>query len=415
MTRVPRPPFRLVPTTPVAAAGVLAVLAGLVLNEWTINALFNPIGLVPPDMITVIRIFDVLCVVTGLGLMRWGRSLKGREIAFVAMMVAAFVILLEGGVRLSVWVRSLIVPADRDFSVTLGWETRPHVRSERAIPGYGRVRYSTTTHGFRAFGDVASPRTKVFVVGDSITQAYTVSDGEAYFDHLARGRGDVELFVYGCGGYGTLQEYLIVDRYIDEIRPHLLLLQFSGTDIINNDHELESASTVDNNQMVRPYLVGGTIALRYPTQRRGALGFIVQHSTLLRLLNIRLGFLRGDAEASVEHRLTADDPRFRRALATTAEIMAMVKKRAGAVPMVAFSADAGRDIYGDAFRAIAASQSLTTVDGVAEALEAAQAAGRVVDAAPANTHWNRLGHAIVGEMLRDELVARGLIGRAPGR
>jgi len=214
----------------VRLAGWLLVAAGELLNEWTVDALWNPIGLAPPEMALLIRIFDVLCAAGGLALIRWGPWWRRREPAFVALLLAGFLILLEGGVRLSVWAKHPLVPPDRDFSRSLGWETRPHVRSERVIEGYGRVRYTTTTHGFRAFGDVASTKTKLLVVGDSITQAYTVSDGEAYFDHLARGGPGVELFVYGCGGYGTLQEYLIVDRYFDEIRPHKVLWQLSGND-----------------------------------------------------------------------------------------------------------------------------------------------------------------------------------------
>lgn len=398
------------PLPPMAAAGALLVAAGLLLNEWTINALFNPIGLAPPELATLIRIFDVLCVATGLALIRWGRSLRGREVVFVALMLASFLVLLEGGMRLSMWVKNLIVPSDRDFSSTLGWETKPYVRSERVVSGYGRVRYSTTKHGFRAFGNVESKKPKLFVVGDSITQAYTVSDGEAYFDHLARGPNGVELFVYGCGGYGTLQEYLIVDRYFDEIKPDALLWQFSGNDIINNDHALESASTLENNQMTRPYLQNGRITLLYPTQQTGGLAFVVQHSTLLRLLNIRLGFLRGDARDSVEVTLTRDDPRFQRAAATTAEIMAMVKKRVGRVPVIAFSADVGGGMYGDALRAVAESHSFTYVDGVAEAIDAARAAGKAVDGSPFNPHWNRTGHEIVGRMLLERLLRSGLIG-----
>jgi hypothetical protein len=396
-------------------AGWLLVAAGTLLNEWTIDALFNPIGLAPPELAVLIRVFDVLCLASGLVLIRWGRWWRRRELAFLGLLLAAslaaFLALLEGGVRLSVWAKNLIVPRDRDFSSILGWETKPHVRSERVIAGYGRVRYTTATHGFRAFGDVASRKTKLLVVGDSITQAYTVSDGEAYFDHLAR--GGVELFVYGCGGYGTLQEYLIVDRYVDEIRPDVLLWQFSGNDIINNDHALESASTLDNNQMTRPYLEDGAIVHRYPTQHRGPLAFVVQHSTLLRLLNIRLGFLRGRARDAIEFTLGRDDPHFRRAVETTSRIMAMVRRRVGRIPVVAFSGDVGPDIYGEALRAIALRHGFVYVDGVAEAIEAARAAGTVVDGAPDDTHWNRRGHEIAGAILRDRLIRSGLI--APAR
>ena len=51
-----------------------------------------------------------------------------------------------------------------------------------------------------------------------MTQALDASDDQTYFSIAGKILGST-VFAYGCSGYGTLQEYMILDRYIDEIRP----------------------------------------------------------------------------------------------------------------------------------------------------------------------------------------------------
>ena len=91
-----------------------------------------------------------------------------------------------------------------------------------------------------------------------MTQAVEVSDDQTYYSRLKR-LLDIEVFAYGGGGYGTLQEFLIFDKYVDLIKPDIVLWQFSNNDIINNAPDLEAASTINNNGLVRPYLVNGHI------------------------------------------------------------------------------------------------------------------------------------------------------------
>jgi hypothetical protein len=77
------------------------------------------------------------------------------------------------------------------------------------------------------------------------------------------------IFAYGGGGYGTLQEYMILDRYVDKINPDMVLWQFCANDLIINSHELESASFSNNNQMKRPYYENDQIKWLFPRQYRG--------------------------------------------------------------------------------------------------------------------------------------------------
>ena len=161
-------------------------------------------------------------------------------------------------------VRAWRSPVDRELDATLGWRPVANLSLERDLPGFGHVRHSTTQDGFRVFGDPATTRLKVLVVGDSFKEAATVSDGETYYERLGRARPDIEIFAIGAGGYGTLQEYLLLDRWVDVIRPGLILVQAHPNDVVNNSHALESRSTTDNNQMTRPYWEDGRVVPRFP-------------------------------------------------------------------------------------------------------------------------------------------------------
>src|SRR5690606_23295006 len=127
----------------------------------------------------------------------------------------------------------------RLLSYELGWETQAGLVIDRELKPYGLIHYTTGPFGFRVFGDTTAPGAAVFVIGDSNTQAVQVSDGETYYEVAFAGLDSVSLFAYGTGGWGTLQEYLILDRYMDMIRPDLVVWQFASNDIINNDLEIE--------------------------------------------------------------------------------------------------------------------------------------------------------------------------------
>ncbi|OGW74633.1 MAG: hypothetical protein A2Z72_06215 [Omnitrophica bacterium RBG_13_46_9] len=117
--------------------------------------------------------------------------------------------------------------------------------------------------GKKVFGDTKSVKYKIFVVGDSVTNGYGVEEKNMYYSIIGK-ELDAEIFVYGGRGYGTLQEYMVIDRYFDEINPDLVILQTYGNDFINNLWELETASFFNKNLMIRPYLINGKFEYRFP-------------------------------------------------------------------------------------------------------------------------------------------------------
>jgi len=148
-------------------------------------------------------------------------------------------------------------------------------------------------------------------------------------------------------------------------------MKYCSNDFINNSHELESASLVNNNQMTRPYYKNGTIEWLFPKQYGGWLDKMVQSSYLLRLLNVRINILAAEKMGSIERELSPDHPLFRESANTTSDIMGLVRERIGDMPMVAFSVDASKWM-GSTLQDICEENSIDFIPGIPEAIAQAK-------------------------------------------
>lgn len=293
-----------------------------------------------------------------------------------------------------------------------GWRPTPDLNVVFSKPGYGEIVFSSNGEGFRRFGDPQTSKTKVLALGDSFTQAYQVSDGHAYYDFLADNDPDLEVFAYGVGGYGTVQQALAMERYLGEISPDVVVWQFCVNDFINNDYKLESLSPASNH-MRRPYLEDGQIVLRHPD---GALGWLAERSFVARRLVVLRGSLRKRMSEPIETRLHIDHPDLQRSLATTRKAIQQVIEAAPDTVFLAFFVPSQeRYPFGlDAFAELCRIPRLRCVPGVAEAVAAAALSGIRIDGGKYDSHWNGAGHAIAGRVILDHL-HRELPARRPAQ
>jgi hypothetical protein len=96
------------------------------------------------------------------------------------------------------------------------------------------IAFQTNEYGFREWGSTSSAKPKILFVGDSFAgDAFTPND-EAYFG-VIKEHQDVEVFATGAGGYGTLQELLLLRRYVSTIEPNIFILQFCENDFFLGD------------------------------------------------------------------------------------------------------------------------------------------------------------------------------------
>jgi len=321
----------------------------------------------------------------------------------VVLSTAVALPLLEIVLRVEYAARQRYKPSLSYLSDDLGWLPTPNLSTSYAKRGYAtEISYSTNADGFRRFGDPDSSKTKVWAIGDSTTQAYHVSDGQAYYDVLADLHPGLEVFGYGVGGYGTVQQLMVLDRFWNQIEPDVVLWQMCANDLVNNDWLLESLSNEHNNHMARPYLgEDGRIELRHPDLR---LGWLARRSLLVRRMVVLRSSLRKRSHGSIEAELHRDHPALHRTVAATRQAIERAITAGPGVTFLAFFVPSP-ERYGweaEAWEQVCSVQGLECLPEVNEALDAARRAGVTVDGGE-DPHWNAAGHEIAARAILDRL------------
>ena len=336
--------------------------------------------------------------------------------AVVARLLTAVLPLLvllvvaEVGLRVYYLTKRANRPQLSELSELEGWIGTPDVESEFEARAYGRILYSTNSEGFRVWGDPATEKTKILFIGDSYTQAYQVSDGLAYYDVVGKSREDTEVFAYGVGGYGSLQELMVLERWLRTIRPDLVVWQAHTNDIVNNDFRLESSSSENNNHMRRPYYEDGAAVLRHPDGR--ALGFLAEISYVFRRLAVIRDSLTKRVVGSGEEQMGLADDGFRRSLATTKAILARAAEAADPAPLILFVVQSGAAPlpYEAVFtEELCGDRRWHCIRGLDERIRAVGQADIRVDGG-SDDHWNDTGHRMAGLAIVDFLETQGFLG-----
>jgi hypothetical protein len=288
----------------------------------------------------------------------------------------------------------------------LGWRATENYRFEgvKHTPDGKEypVKMTQDGRGFRMFGDLSSVRPKVFVLGDSFTQAADASDDSTYFAFLKKDL-NYEVFAYGASGFGSLQEYMILDEYFDLIKPDLIIWQYSANDIVNNSPELETASTSNNNGMLRPYWIDNHVQYILPTKDSAVVRqFALRYCRICYLIVSRMDRLRATTQESVESQTAVGKPAhplFLDAVRITDQVMAKVRQRAGNVPIFAFIVgDSAKDEYFKGLEDVSLRHDIRILPDVNAAVENAEKEGTVVRGAD-NSHWNPTGHRIASQAI----------------
>ena len=176
--------------------------------------------------------------------------------ALVVASLLCGLLLIEFALRLMGWTFPVFGRPD----VELGWSFRP------GISGWSRQENSAylrmNRFGFRGpdWPEQPAPDTfRIAVVGDSLVDSSNLSDQHAFTSVIEKQlavcsafpNGRVEVLNFGVSGYGTAQEYLLLQQRVASFRPNLVLLAFYvGNDVSNNSHALSIES-----QRAKPYFI----------------------------------------------------------------------------------------------------------------------------------------------------------------
>lgn len=341
---------------------------------------------------------------------RWGRGKKASVAA--ALVVFTLILMLAAGeIAIRIYhsykyrhahTSVSSIRLDRD----LGWGPNPdfHFVGERPDAA-GRIYYADVSpgvYGFRYYGDPeVEGKKKILLIGDSYSHAVEVSLDKTYYYILAD-TFDMELFALGVGGYSNLQEYLIMDMYIDEIDPDIVLLQFCANDFVNNCFKLERESTRNNNGLRRPYLTsGGDIIYAIPKKFSFVRDVIIRYSRFLYFVMSRLDMIRASTDHSIEDDIDErgrEIELFDESIKITEDLIVMIRSRIPRdIPLYVFCVDCFGPCL-DEIAAILDRHGIPFIPGVSDAIIEAETAGEVLRAND-RYHWNHEGHRIAADVL----------------
>jgi len=339
---------------------------------------------------------------------------KGKQILFsiITMLIGLILIcsIFEIIFRLNPkWVADPSAPVPHNYRVLdtiYGW----HVQEGYHYQGRMRdkcdssyaVNISFGKNGFRRWGNPAViDKKKVLFLGDSYTAAVQTGDDHLFYKII----GDslpLEVFAFGAAGFGNTQEAMFLERYVNEVKPDIVVWQFCSNDFMDNYWELEKAA-IYRVRMKRPYILedGNTVyhwEEEYPRTVRPYSNFL--YFILKRIAKITGTFDQAPKEPAEkfigEQGLAY--PLFAKSVKMTDAVIKKVKSVLPAsTKLIAFDADGYQPQY-DQFKRLCSENNIPFVDGLANMVSDAENKGQCVRSDD-GYHWNNRGNAMVAQFL----------------
>ena len=291
----------------------------------------------------------------------------------------------------------------------LGWKMTPNYSFSGTLKDLGGVAYNVKirydSNGFKAYGNPQSDRPGILFIGDSYTASVEVSNEKSFFN-IIRDSLNIEAFAYGHAGYGTLQEYMIFDKWLDVINPDIVVWNVCSNDFIDNFYELEMVCGYKVGER-RPYLEqNGNITYQIPVNWFDKLQEKVFFFKWIedRLENLKT-IITGEKKHVGEYFIATEKRNFKPfddSVNITTKIVGKIKKRLPkTTKLIAFSSDLYQPQL-DEFKKIFEHYGFSFYSSPALLVHEYENNKAVVRASD-GYHWNELGHKLIADGLITEL------------
>lgn len=305
---------------------------------------------------------------------------------------------------------SLALLPDRD----LGWIAKPGFKFSGTIKSYKvqktyKADITTNEYGFRKWGDLKSGKKRLFILGDSFTHSMYASDEKTWYSIFAEKTG-TEVFAYGCSGYGTMQEYLIIKRYYELIKPDIIIIAFTDNDFQNNidtgDHDpIENAYgrpylSMNNHQLsiTNDMDYRSDDKLQFVINNNALISFLCSHSHLAYFIFTRWKEVSKRFEASIPE--AKQNENYRKSIDVTRKILSSLKNQYGRKSgILIFPLSCGKKGLEDLL-AICKALDIRTTPCFDSLVEKADGDSKLMRAAD-GSHLNEDGEAIIGNALAE--------------
>jgi hypothetical protein len=213
-----------------------------------------------------------------------GRSKKRRIIfSVLGFSIAFFVALLAGEmVCRHLGVGGSYISDEKNltyrYDAELGWFPIPN--SHKQFMGARLITVEHNNDGFRDINHGAKSKKRIAFLGDSFVWGYDAEQPERFTDKLQRLLPGCEIMNMGVSGYGTDQEFLLIQRWFDRYQPDMVVVIFTETDWFDNNDQYVYTG------YYKPYyqVVDGKLVLEGIPVRKSLNYYYPQHPLLAKSL-----------------------------------------------------------------------------------------------------------------------------------
>lgn len=285
-----------------------------------------------------------------------------------------------------------------------GWHVKPYYSWEGKMSDSEwkeySVNYNTTFDGFRIFNSLIDTgrKKKIFFIGDSFTQAVEVADDKTFYS-VIKDNLPVKIYAIGTSGWGNLQEYFVLQKYLDTIKPDMVILQICSSDFIDNCYELELKTKYGVGKR-RPYLnIDNEVEYATPVSLTKK---IKAYSVFLNFIMTKYGLTKIENGEEMIRLYGRKYPPFDKSVKLTELVIKKWRDKIPEnVPFMIFSADHYSPQI-DEFKRICNENNIEFYGEVAFDILNAEKSGKVVRSFD-KVHWNEQGHDIVANSLINKI------------
>jgi lysophospholipase L1-like esterase len=285
---------------------------------------------------------------------------------------------------------------EMDEPLTLGWDVVHGQKIETTLTDFSKKTYqcgySIEENGFRRFGKVDSDKKKILFLGDSFTQAEDATDDSTYYSVVAQ-NSDFEVFAYGVGGYGSMQELMLLKKYIAAIKPDLVVVQFTSNDFVNNSEALEFRSA-QNNGTIRPYMsLSGELTYALPQKWPELRHFANKYSRFLYFILVTAD------KAFRKKELTFSETDYQQSYKITQRIYQQISDvcKENEAKVASFIVDPSQP-EGKLYNQLMKELNIEVLADIPTLIQQTEQKGICCKAADGG-HWNNKGHIVCGKAL----------------
>jgi len=124
-----------------------------------------------------------------------------------------------------------------EYDQTLGWRFIANKKSTYVATDIQHHWVQTNSLGFRdrEIPIANGERKKILVLGDSFVSNLAVKDDEVFTELMEQRLKNTDVLNFGVNGYGQVQEYLLLKKWLDQVNPDVVVLMiYIRNDFIDN-------------------------------------------------------------------------------------------------------------------------------------------------------------------------------------